>query len=51
MLYCFAVLSGGQKFIWKRVERDQELIDVLTDQLVNFWGNNVVKGVKFIIDK
>ncbi len=36
--YCYiAVLIGGQKFIWKRVERDQELIDVLTEQLVDFW--------------
>ena len=35
--YCYiAVLIGGQKFIWKRVERDQELIDVLTEQLVDF---------------
>lgn len=49
--YCYiAVLIGGQKFIWKRVERDQELIDVLTEQLVDFWENNVIKGVEPIID-
>ncbi|HAP5462426.1 TPA: endonuclease, partial [Enterococcus faecalis] len=32
------------------VERDQELIDVLTEQLVDFWENNVIKGVEPIID-
>ena len=49
--YCYiAVLIGGQKFIWKRVERDQELIDVLTEQLVNFWENNVIKSIEPIID-
>ena len=49
--YCYiAVLIGGQKFIWKRIERDQELIDVLTEQLVEFWENNVIKGVEPIID-
>lgn len=49
--YCYiAVLIGGQKFIWKRIERDQELIDVLTEQLVEFWENNVIKGIEPIID-
>ncbi|HAP3795291.1 TPA: endonuclease [Enterococcus faecalis] len=49
--YCYiAVLIGGQKFIWKRIERDQELIDVLTEQLVGFWENNVIKGIEPIID-
>ena len=49
--YCYiAVLIGGQKFIWKRIERDQELIDVPTEQLVEFWENNVIKGVEPIID-
>ncbi|RXU75170.1 phage tail tape measure protein [Enterococcus faecium] len=36
--YCYiAVLIGGQKFIWKRIERDQELIDTIDD------GNSVQK--------
>ena len=48
--YCYIAVLIGQKFIWKRVERDQELIDVLTEQLVDFWENNVIKGVEPIID-
>ena len=30
----FAVLIGGQKFIWKKMELDQELIDMITEKLV-----------------
>ncbi|MGF1998401.1 YqaJ viral recombinase family protein [Enterococcus casseliflavus] len=49
--YCYiAVLVGGQKFIWKRVDRDQELIDTITELLVDFWENNVVKGNEPLID-
>lgn len=45
-----AVLIGGQKFIWKKIERDQELIDLITNQLVEFWETNIVKGVEPAID-
>lgn len=38
-----AVLIGGQKFIWKKVERDQELIDLMTERLVTFWEVNVLR--------
>jgi putative phage-type endonuclease len=49
--YCyFAVLIGGQKFIWKRIERDQELIDAITERLVEFWETNVIKGIEPVID-
>ena len=49
--YCYiAVLIGGQKFIWKRIERDQELIDTITEQLVEFWETNVLEGIEPIID-
>lgn len=49
--YCYiAVLIGGQKFIWKRIERDQELIDTITEQLVEFWETNVLGGIEPIID-
>ncbi|MCG3562168.1 hypothetical protein L8957_28805, partial [Klebsiella pneumoniae] len=41
---------GGQKFIWKRIERDQELIDTITEQLVEFWETNVLGGIEPIID-
>lgn len=46
----FAVLIGGQKFIWKKMERDQELIDMITDRLVEFWTENVEKGIEPAID-
>lgn len=45
-----AVLIGGQKFVWKKVERDQELIDLLTETLVEFWEENVLKGIEPVID-
>ena len=49
--YCYiAVLIGGQKFIWKRVDRDQELIDMLTERLVDFWEVNVLAGKEPVID-
>ena len=45
-----AVLIGGQKFVWKRIERDQELIDMITERLVDFWETNVVEGVEPPVD-
>lgn len=46
----FAVLIGGQKFIWKKMERDQELIDMITEKLVEFWTENVGKVIEPAID-
>lgn len=46
----FAVLIGGQKFVWKKMKRDQELIDMITEKLVEFWTENVEKGVEPAID-
>lgn len=45
-----AVLIGGQQFIWKKVDRDQELIDMITERLVEFWEVNVLKGIEPAID-
>lgn len=45
-----AVLVGGQKFIWKRIERDQELIDIITEKLVDFWETNVLAGAEPQVD-
>lgn len=45
-----AVLVGGQKFICKRIERDQELIDLITRELVEFWQVNVMQMVAPEID-
>lgn len=45
-----AVLIGGQKFIWKKIERDQELIDIITERLVEFWEANVLQGIEPEVD-
>lgn len=37
-----AVLIGGNKFVYKKVERDEELIEQLIEIEVNFWNNNVL---------
>lgn len=33
-----AVLIGGQKFIWKEVSRDEELIEIIIQAEKDFWG-------------
>ncbi len=38
-----AVLVGGNKFIWKEIERDEEFIDILIDREKDFWENHVLK--------
>ena len=41
--YCdFAALIGGQKFVTKRIERDDETIAVLIEQCRAFWFDHVV---------
>ena len=45
-----AVLVGGQKFQWKRIERDQELIDLIQERLIAFWEVNVKQNVAPPID-
>ncbi|MTD30185.1 YqaJ viral recombinase family protein [Planomicrobium sp. YIM 101495] len=37
-----AVLIGGNQFVWKEVERDEELIDILIEREKDFWENNVL---------
>lgn len=37
-----AVLVGGQKFIHKRIERDEELISEIIAVASDFWNNNVL---------
>jgi putative phage-type endonuclease len=39
----FAVLIGGQKFIWKEIERDEELIQMVREREIEFWENHVLK--------
>ena len=45
-----AVLIGGNKFVYKRVERDEELIAYLIDIERNFWENHVLAGIAPEID-
>lgn len=45
-----AVLVGGQKFIWKKIERDQELINMIQAACIEFWEVNVMQEVPPAID-
>lgn len=45
-----AVLIGGQKFVWKEVERDDEFIELMIEQEKHFWEEHVLKGVPPEID-
>jgi len=39
-----AVLVGGNKFIWKEVERDDELINIIFNAEKHFWEYHVIQG-------
>lgn len=39
-----AVLIGGNRFIWKEVERDEELIKMIFDAEIHFWTHHVQQG-------
>lgn len=45
-----AVLVGGNKFVFKKIERDEELIEQLIGIEKDFWENNVLQGVPPEID-
>lgn len=45
-----AVLVGGNKFIWKEIERDEEFIQILIDREKDFWENHVLKDIAPPID-
>ncbi|MFI2132877.1 YqaJ viral recombinase family protein [Lysinibacillus fusiformis] len=45
-----AVLVGGNKFIWKEIERDEEFIEILIDREKDFWENHVLKDIAPPID-
>ncbi|WP_340639575.1 YqaJ viral recombinase family protein [Bacillus atrophaeus] len=38
----FAVLIGGNKFVWKEIERDDELIKMIFAAVVEFWNDKVL---------
>lgn len=45
-----AVLVGGNNFVWKLIERDEEIIQYLIDIEKNFWINHVEKRIPPEID-
>ena len=45
-----AVLIGGNKFVWKEVERDEEFIQILIEREKDFWENHVLADVAPPID-
>ncbi|WP_034645700.1 YqaJ viral recombinase family protein [Bacillus methanolicus] len=45
-----AVLIGGNKFVYKRIERDEELIQYLIEIEKNFWENHVLANVPPMFD-
>lgn len=40
-----AVLIGGNKFVWKGIERDEELIDMIFQAEQHFWHEYVEKNI------
>ena len=46
----FAALIGGNKYVQKYVERDDELINMLLDIAKDFWENNLIKKVPPLVD-
>lgn len=45
-----AVLIGGQKFVWKEVDRDNEFIELMIEQEKHFWEEHVLKEIPPEID-
>lgn len=45
-----AVLIGGNKFIWKEVDRDEELIDYIIQAERTFWEDHVLKNIPPALD-
>lgn len=44
--YCYiACLIGNEKFIWHRIDRDEETIQSLIDIEKDFWHNNILKQI------
>lgn len=49
--YCYiACLIGGNNFVWKKIERDNELIETMINIEKDFWENNVLKKVPPAVD-
>ncbi|PRR70885.1 YqaJ viral recombinase family protein [Clostridium thermopalmarium] len=49
--HCYiACLIGGQRFIWKEVQRDEELISMIIQAEKDFWENHVLKKIPPVLD-
>ncbi|MGG3890076.1 YqaJ viral recombinase family protein [Metabacillus fastidiosus] len=46
----FAVLIGGNKFVWKEIDRDEELINLIFEREVEFWNHYVLGNVAPVLD-
>lgn len=45
-----ATLIGGQKFIWKEIQRDEELIGLIIESEKKFWTNHIEKKTPPALD-
>lgn len=45
-----AVLIGGNRFIWKEIERDEELITMIFNAEKDFWEHRVIAGIPPALD-
>ncbi|MBG9981723.1 YqaJ viral recombinase family protein [Aerococcaceae bacterium DSM 111020] len=41
-----AVIIGNHDFVYKKIDRDQELIDLYQAEAVRFWNENILKDVE-----
>ncbi|QAW34138.1 hypothetical protein ETK61_15530 [Bacillus subtilis] len=46
----FAVLIGGNKFVWKEIECDDELIAMIFQAEIEFWNEKVLGGKAPVLD-
>lgn len=44
--WTIGALIGNERFVYKRIERDEEVINWLLEQEINFWKNHVEKGIE-----
>lgn len=45
-----AALIGGQRFVWKEIERDEELIEMIVQTEKDFWVDHVEKRIPPFLD-
>lgn len=46
----FAVLIGGNKFVWKEINRDEELIQLIFQKEIEFWNHHVLANIPPALD-